>query len=85
MRTDFVGRAVHRWFQQLRRLQSMVHATKAGKETADAIEYRISLWRAIRNAKGFDGTFETWWETRPTQSAGLATSFPTEPPPAAFC
>ena len=85
VRTDFVGRAVHRWFQQLRRLQSMVHATKAGKETADAIEYRISLWRAIRNAKGFDGTFETWWETRPTQLAGLATSFPTEPPPAAFC
>lgn len=85
IKTDFVGRAVQRWFQQLRRIQSMVHATKAGKNTPDAIEYRASLWRAIRLAKGFDGTFEKWWKTRPTQYAGLDNEFPTEPPSAAFC
>ena len=33
IKTDFVGRAVHRWFQQLRRLQSMVHAKNADKNT----------------------------------------------------
>jgi len=85
MKTDLVGRAVHRWFQQLRRLQSMVHAKNADKNTPEAIEYRCSLWRAIRTARGFDGTFEVWWRTRPTQAAGLPVDFPQEPPTAAFC
>jgi hypothetical protein len=85
VRSDFVGRAVHRWFQQLRRIQSMVHAKNADKNTPDAIEYRASLWRAIRLAKGFDGTFERWWKTRPTQYAGLDNELPTEPPTAALC
>ena len=85
IKTDFVGRAVHRWFHQLRRLQSMVHAKNADKDTPDAIEYRSSLWRAITKAKGFEGTFETWWRTRPTQLAGLPEEFPSEPPTAASC
>ena len=85
MKTDSVGRAVHRWFQQLRRIQSMVHARNANKDTPEAIEYRCSLWRAIRTAKGFDGTFENWWRTRPTQAAGLPVDFPMEPPTAAHC
>ena len=85
IKTDFVGRAVHRWFQQLRRIQSMVHAKNADKDTPDAIEYRSSLWRAIRKAKGFEGTFEIWWRTRPTQLAGLPEEFPSEPPTAACC
>ena len=85
IKTDFVGRAVHRWFQQLRRLQSMVHAKNADKNTPDAIEYRTSLWRAIRKSKGFEGTFETWWRTRPTQLAGLPEELPSEPPTAASC
>jgi len=85
VKTDFIGRAVLRWFQQLRRLQSMVHAKNADKNTPDAIEYRSSLWRAIRKAKGFDGTFERWWTMRPTQLAGLPYEFPSEPPTAACC
>ena len=85
LKTDLVGRAVQRWFQQLRRIQSMVHAKKADKNTPDAVEYRSSLWRAIRKAKGFDGAFEDWWTRRPTQLAGLSNSFPTEPPALDFC
>lgn len=76
IKTDFVGRAVHRWFQQLRRIQNMVHAKNADRDTPDAIEYSSSLWRAIRKAKSFEGTFENWWRTRPTQSAGLPYGFP---------
>eukprot|EP00435_Cladocopium_sp_Y103_P073874 s49_g45.t1 len=63
----------------------MVHARKAAKETADAIEYRASLWRAIRRAKGFEGGFSRWWESRPTRFCGLPQEFPTEPPDTSMC
>ena len=53
-----------RWYQQLRRLQSLCHALKAGKQTPAACEYRLQLWRAIVEAKGFVGGFGVWWQTR---------------------
>ncbi len=68
--TEFLGRAVQKWFMQLRRIQSMVHALKADKDTPDALVYRIELWRAIRKAQGFHGTFAKWWPTRPTRLQG---------------
>ena len=80
LKDDGVAREVLRWFQQLRRLQSMQHAVRANKQTADAIEYRITVWRAIRKAKGFHPTFEQWWTQRPTSFAGLPRQFPTESP-----
>ena len=80
LRDDGVAREGLKWFQQLRRLQSMLHAVRANKQTVDALEYRITLWRAIRKAKGFQPNFEQWWEHRPTSFAGLPRRFPTEPP-----
>ena len=83
-KTDLLGRSVQRWFQQLRRLQSFQHARRAGKETADAVEYRASLWRAIDKAKGFSPTFREWWKDRPTKLSGLPEELPHEPPPLAL-
>eukprot|EP00435_Cladocopium_sp_Y103_P046759 s1838_g13.t1 len=77
MRSDCLNRETQRWFQQLRRLQSMTHALKAGKETPEAVEYRASLWRSIRKAKGFQESFEEWWLTCPTKHAALPHRFPT--------
>eukprot|EP00435_Cladocopium_sp_Y103_P028919 s1865_g7.t1 len=85
VRSDCLGREVQKWFQQLRRLQSMMHATKAGKTTAEAVEYRASLWRSIRKARGFEPNFEEWWPNRPTKHAGLPLELPTEPPGAELC
>ena len=80
LRDDGVAREVLRWFQQLRRLQSMQHAVRANKQTVDAVEYRTTLWRAIRKAKGFQLDFEQRWTQRPTSFAGLPRRFPTEQP-----
>ena len=44
---DYVSQEVNRWFAQLRRLQSLLHATAAGKSTPEAQLYRASLWHAI--------------------------------------
>eukprot|EP00435_Cladocopium_sp_Y103_P074716 s200_g50.t1 len=38
--SELLGRTVHKWFLQLRRLQSMKHALNAGKQTWDAQIYR---------------------------------------------
>ena len=76
----FLGRTVHKWFMQLRRMQSMLHALKAGKTTWDAIIYRTELWRAIRKAKGFEGGFVRWWQQRPIQCQGSPMVIPTRVP-----
>ena len=70
-----------KWFQQLRRLQSMQHPLRASKQTADAVEYRATLWRSIRRAKGFHLDVEHWWQDeKPTSFTGLPRRLPTEPP-----
>ena len=68
--TDFLGRTAQRWFLQLRRLQSMRHALRAGKMTEDAILYRLELWKAIQRAPGFGTGFTSWWRHRPVQLQG---------------
>eukprot|EP00438_Fugacium_kawagutii_P023955 Skav232717 [mRNA] locus=scaffold4051:89627:96304:+ [translate_table: standard] len=83
--SDILGRTVYKWFQQVRRLQSMVHALRANKQTLDAQLYRASLWRAIRFAKGFQDGWEQWWATRPTCHLGLPRQFPTEVPTLVLC
>ena len=63
-----------RWFQQLRRLQSLKHALKAGSTAASALEYRSSLWGAICSARGFRGGFLQWWPSRPHRLVGSPAS-----------
>ena len=65
---------------QLRRMQSMLHALKAGKTTWDAIIYRTELWRAIYRAKGFEGGFASWWYQRPIKCHGSPVDIPTRVP-----
>lgn len=76
----FLGRTVHKWFMQLRRMQSMLHALKAGKTTWDAVIYRTELWRAICRSKGFEGGFALWWRQRPIKCQGSPTTIPTRVP-----
>eukprot|EP00438_Fugacium_kawagutii_P033744 Skav209660 [mRNA] locus=scaffold2126:122984:134587:- [translate_table: standard] len=82
---DTIGRTVQKWFQQLRRLQSMVHALRAAKQSLDAQLYRVSLWRAIRSARGFEDGWDAWWKQRPTRNVGLPLDFPTEVPALPLC
>ena len=80
MSQETLGRAVQRWFRQLRRLQSLLHSVRANKQTVDAQLYRIELWSSICRAKGFHNGFRDWWKERPTKAAGLCHALPLGPP-----
>ena len=58
---DLVGTAVLLWFRQARRIQSYLHAIRAGKTSPEALQYRHELWQSIRKAKGFETSFAIWW------------------------
>ena len=58
---DLVGTAVLRWFRQLRRIQSLVHALRGNKQCPTAVGYRCSLWKAILTSNGFEFGFTHWW------------------------
>ena len=64
LRSDLVSTQVQLWFKQLRRIQSYKHAAIADKQTLDAEVYRLNLWTAIKNGRGFDGFFNVWWLRR---------------------
>ena len=73
---DFVGKEVHWWYKQLRRLQSACHALKSAKTDAAAVEYRLLLWRSIVSARGFKAGLLQWWSTREVRLAGCPSHFP---------
>ena len=73
---DLVCLEVKRWFKQLRRLQSLVHALGAAKASPAALSYRLDLWRAIHAAPGFDGGFLRWWGQRHIRLQGSPESLP---------
>lgn len=70
LRSDLVGRAVQRWFSQLRRIQSLLHNVRRDSTTPGALAYRLQLWHAIKSARGFSGSFAAWWAVRPHKSPG---------------
>ncbi|CAE7944552.1 ML5 [Symbiodinium sp. KB8] len=80
LRHDFVCMEVKRWFKQLRRLQSLVHALAANKDTPAAHCYRIDLWRSILQAPGFAHGFSRWWATRQVQLQGAPEVLPVNIP-----
>ena len=80
LQSSMVGVAVRRWFNQLRRLQSLCHAIKANKQTPAAVCYRASLWTAIVKADGFHPDFRTWWMKRESPLEGAPTMLPEAPP-----
>ena len=61
LRGDLVGRAVHLWFKQLRRLQSYLFASRANSLASSAVAYRLELCAAIQRARGFEPSFPGWW------------------------
>ena len=77
MKHDGLGAEVQRWFRQLRRLQSLLHALQAASPTASALEYRLCLWRSILGARGFRHGFACWWGCRPLRLAGSPLYLPT--------
>ncbi|CAE7873848.1 ML5 [Symbiodinium sp. KB8] len=79
---DGLGAEVQRWFKQLRRLQSLVHALRAASRTPFALDYQLGLWRSILGARGFRHGFATWWLTRPVQLAGCPPCLPRRLPDA---
>ena len=82
---DLLSLEVKRWFQQLRRLQSLDHAMRAGNQSPSALEHRLGLWRSILSAKGFHPDFSSWWPRRPVQLAGSPRDFPQLLPSTAVC
>ena len=74
--SDFLGRVNHRWFTQLRRIQSLLHNLRRGSDEPTAVEYRLLTWAAIKKAKGFGDDFATWWQHRPIKSDPEDTIFP---------
>ena len=74
--TELLGRNVQHWFRQLRRLQSLLHGVRAGKETPEATAYRVELWHSIKNAPGFANGFTAWWPERPVQLQGTPAELP---------
>ena len=83
--TELLGRSVQKWFLQLRRLQSLLHALRAGKSTANAQIYPMELWHAIRTATGFHPDFRQWWTQRPVQLQGSPEHLPLQVPPVDDC
>ena len=62
--SDLVGQSVILWFKQMRRIQSLRHAFRAGRMHASATTYRLELWSSIVRAKGFQGGFRDWWSNQ---------------------
>ena len=83
LRNDSLSLEVKRWYQQLRRFQSLLHAAKAGKMHAAAVEYRLTLWQTIKSSTGFVGGFSAWWSSRQVKHPHAPSSFPLGLPPAA--
>ena len=83
LRHDGLCTEVKKWFQQLRRLQSLKHAVIAASLAPTAVDYRLALWRSIRVAKGFSGGFACWWSVRPTRLVGSPSELPLTVPDAA--
>ena len=77
--SGFLNRAVSRWFKQLRRLQSYLHAIKSDRADETFIS-RAQLWHSILVAEGFKGGFRVWWHTRPCVLQGGPSNLPDYPP-----
>ncbi|CAE7238032.1 aquIMA [Symbiodinium sp. KB8] len=84
MHHDLLSLEVKRWYQQLRRLQSLDHSLRAGNQSPSALEHRLGLWRSIVSARGFHPDFRSWWPRRPVQLAGSPRELPQLLPSAAL-
>ncbi len=62
----FVGRSMQlkQWYAQWRRLINLDRACRSVTNSPHLPQHKVALWRAIREAPGFAGSFASWWSTR---------------------
>eukprot|EP00438_Fugacium_kawagutii_P003730 Skav234634 [mRNA] locus=scaffold1609:57263:61717:- [translate_table: standard] len=79
-RSHLLGRRVHHWFRQVRRLQAFVQ--RAGSQANHAAKQhdQCATWSAIKRAPGFGSSFLAWWPTRRIKLHGSPMAFPHFPP-----
>lgn len=77
---EFFGASVRhsQWLRQVRRLQSF--ARLAGNESPALGIVKAETWGAIRRARGFDPSFEQWWESMCFKTNEAPLLFPLVPP-----
>ena len=80
MTNGLLNRSSIRWFQQLRRLQSYLHAVRSPRAQENYLS-RASLWRSVLVARGFKDGFQKWWPNRPVRTQGPPALLPQLPPP----
>ena len=79
-RSSLLGRLVHRWFQQLRRLQAFVQRVGSRSVSPALQADQCSTWRNILLAKGFTPSFSEWWIHRERRLHGSPVTVPCLPP-----
>lgn len=67
---SFLGRACQLWFQQLRRLESLLRNARKNSQSEEAAQERSLVWQRVLQAKGFQHRFDLWWMRRPLQLQG---------------
>ena len=71
-----------RWFKQLRRMEAYARGTaNQVQSTRSKTIHQTREWRAILNAPGFPGGFQTWWACRPHRYPGVPYDLPHSPLP----
>eukprot|EP00438_Fugacium_kawagutii_P008774 Skav220294 [mRNA] locus=scaffold2356:24733:28644:- [translate_table: standard] len=71
----------NRWVKQLRRLESLMHAS-ANLHTGIAKSVHMAReWRAVLQATGFPSGFRQWWLIQHRGKEGLVTVLPHDVPP----
>eukprot|EP00435_Cladocopium_sp_Y103_P012554 s2736_g3.t1 len=79
-RSSLLGRLVHRWFQQLRRLQAYVRRAASLSSSPALQADQCCTWKNILSAKGFKPSFREWWLCRSKQLHGSPNKIPELPP-----
>ena len=75
----FLNRSTARWYKQLRRLQSYLHAARSSRAQENFAD-RAAQWNSIKRAAGFECGFIQWWLRRPIQLQGTPRVIPEYPP-----
>eukprot|EP00438_Fugacium_kawagutii_P006440 Skav208839 [mRNA] locus=scaffold1193:177041:181282:+ [translate_table: standard] len=82
-RSSLLGRLVHQWFRQLRRLQAYSRRAQSSSSAPALQVDQLNTWRSILSAPGFLPSFQSWWSQRSVRLHGSPEQFPRYPPTAA--
>eukprot|EP00438_Fugacium_kawagutii_P022223 Skav203956 [mRNA] locus=scaffold391:472720:477201:+ [translate_table: standard] len=79
-RSQLLGRKVHQWCRQLRRIQAFAQRAAVECPSPHLQHDQCCTWSAILRASGFGKSFRDWWPFRKVKLHGSPTVFPTLPP-----